>query len=138
MSAKLIPQRGEHLRAERFILPRRKAHQKRKREDRRGNICINRLLHGPASFAGIFDKAANIFQIVSLLRERPLGKLEQPRTHDAALIPQRGDLVQVESRQAKRLALAPGFYGDLEVQSPGYQNSHKTVAASESNSGVLH
>ena len=49
-----------------------------------------------------------------------------------------GDLVQVESCHARRLALAPGFYGDLEVQAPGYQNSHKTVAASESNSGVLH
>ena len=49
-----------------------------------------------------------------------------------------GDLVQVEGRHARRLALEPGYYGDLEVQAPGYQNSHKTEAAPENNSGALH
>ena len=72
----------------------------------------NRLLHCPASLAGILHVAANPLES-RVFRERPLGQLEEPRAHHAALVPQAREpleIVTVLARPQDLEALGVGLH----------------------------
>ena len=52
-------------------------------------------LERPAPFAGVLDVALERGE-VGVLGERARRQLEQPRSHDAALVPQRGDRAEID------------------------------------------
>src|SRR5687767_2888697 len=59
VAAELVPQRGHDLRGERLLLPGDEAGLQRKREDRRRDAPVDRLLDRPASFPRVLDVAAD-------------------------------------------------------------------------------
>src|SRR6267143_2950834 len=95
MTAEFVSQSGDHFRRERVGLPRAEPRQQREGDDWRGDIEIDCLLNGPSPFPGILHVAAQRAQL-AIFRERYLGELIEPRTDDASVIPDRGDLVQIE------------------------------------------
>ena len=60
-----------------------------------GHVLVDGRLDRPAAFARIVDPALELFQLGVLL-EGVDGQVEQPRAHDAAVLPDLADLLQVE------------------------------------------
>src|SRR3990172_8496265 len=87
VAAELVPESGRDLHREGVVLPRGEAREERVGEDGRGNVVRDGLEDGPAALAGIGDVALDPLEVAALLLERPLGELEEPRPHDAPVVP---------------------------------------------------
>src|SRR4051812_17837481 len=75
---------------------RAEARLQRKRDDRGGDVAVDRLLDGPAALAGVGDPALQLREVLAVLLERVRGELEQPRADDGAVVPQVRDRREVE------------------------------------------
>ena len=60
-----------------------------------GHGRVDRLVDGPAAFAGVLDDASDLLEDRVGL-EGPVEELEQPAPHDGAVLPEGGDLREVE------------------------------------------
>src|SRR3954447_1230644 len=96
VAAELVAERGEDLGAVRVVLAGTEASLERQRDDRRRDVVVDRLLHGPASLARVGDIALQVLEVGAVCLERAAGELEQPRPHDRALHPQLGDPAEVQ------------------------------------------
>src|SRR5215218_9579046 len=79
MAAALVAERREDPRAVRVFLARPEPGQQRERDDRRRDVVIDRLLHGPTALARVGDEALQVFEVGSVGLERADGQLEEPR-----------------------------------------------------------
>jgi hypothetical protein len=93
--AELVAERREDLRAVGIVLARAEPGEERERDDRRRDVAVDRLLDGPAALPGIGHPALEVRE-VRVLRERPFGQFEQPRTDDRTVVPDPGDAREVE------------------------------------------
>src|SRR5919204_66893 len=101
MTAELIAQCGGDLHRVRVILPRSEPREERVRQGGRGHGVCDRLRDRPAALAGILDVTFDAGEVGAFGLERALGQLQQPRPHDAAVIPHRSDLLEVEAELAR-------------------------------------
>src|SRR5215510_6644556 len=91
VAAELVPQRLDHLRAERVYLPRAEARLQRQRDHGSRDVEIDGLLDGPTPFTRVGDPALDVGKRF-VARERTHRKVVEPRTHDAPMLPHLADL----------------------------------------------
>src|SRR3954464_269879 len=96
MAAELVAQSSVHLRGERVLASRTEALVERRRDHRRRNALVDRVLDRPAAFTGVLDIRLEVLEVVALELERTRGKLAEPGTDYGALHPQVRDLRVVE------------------------------------------
>src|SRR3982751_6877558 len=101
MSTELVAQRGDHLCAERISLSGAETSEQRVRDDRRGNVEVDRFLHGPSTFAGVSDPPFDGGE-AGVALERRNRELVEPRSYHAAVLPHFGDLLEVQLRKNLR------------------------------------
>src|SRR5437762_12894806 len=85
--AELVPEGGCDLHRVAVLLPRGEAGEQRMGQHRRGDVVRDRLLDRPAAFTGVRDVPLDVREVAAFDLEGTFGELEQPRAHDAALIP---------------------------------------------------
>src|SRR5450631_101581 len=95
MPTELIAQSRDHLVAEAVWQARLIARHQRQREHGSRHRKLHRLLERPASLTRVVDPATQLIQLW-IASEGLLGKLEEPRSHHASLIPEMRDGVQVK------------------------------------------
>src|SRR5688500_18305742 len=96
MATELVAKRGQQPVREGVFSPRAEARVQRGRDDRRRHRLLDGVLDRPPALAGIVDVGLELRE-GGIRSQRVGGQLEQPRAHDAALVPQRGDSGQIEA-----------------------------------------
>src|SRR5438105_4179091 len=96
MAPELIAERREQPVREGVVTPRAEAREQRRRDRGQRHGFLDGVLDRPAPFAGVLDVALQTLE-PGVVRQCRRGELEQPRADDGALIPELGDLRQVES-----------------------------------------
>src|SRR5262245_533805 len=94
MTAELVPQRRDHLRAERIRLTRAEACLQRQRDDRRRNVEINRFLDGPAPFTGVGDPPFDVGERL-VASEGANREVVEPRAYHTPVLPDGADLLEI-------------------------------------------
>src|SRR6185369_15822230 len=96
VAAELVTERGVDLGGERLVLAGGKAGEKRGADHGGGHALVDRLEDGPAPFARVLDVAGDVLEVVALVLECRVEKLEEPAAYDRAVAPDTGDVVEVE------------------------------------------
>src|SRR6266545_1817362 len=96
VTPELVAQRGRDLHRIGVVLARREAREERMREYRRGDVVRDRFLDRPAPLTRVRDPAFDVREVRAFLLEGAFGELEEPRPHDAALQPHRGDALHID------------------------------------------
>src|SRR5579859_1983783 len=111
--AELVAQGRRDLHRVAVRLARGEAREQRVRERGHRDVVGDGFEDRPAALAGIRDVALDVLEVAALGLERALRELEEPGAHDAALVPDLRDLLQVEielARVEQLEALAVGLH----------------------------
>ena len=96
MPAELIAHRGEQSVGIGLLVARAQPRHERERQDRRGDVEIDRFEHRPSAFAGIGNPRLDPFHL-GIFVKGASGEIEEPGADDAALTPDLGDLGEIEA-----------------------------------------
>src|SRR5438105_10945637 len=106
MAAELVAERGKQPFGERVRIARPESREDRCGQHGHRDGTLERLDQRPTPFARIFDIRFEIREL-GVFRERTGGKLQQPRSDDAAVIPEIGDRGRVDAVRARVQQLEP-------------------------------
>ena len=112
VAAELLAQRGDGAHGDALLVLAHEAGVERGADHRRGDAALDRLLHGPATLAGVLGDRRQAVEAGALL-EGAHEQVEQPRAHHAPLPPgrQRALGVDVEPGAGEQLvALGVGLH----------------------------
>src|SRR4051812_43572790 len=88
VASELVAERGQHPLPERIVVAGSEAREQRRRQRRERHRAIETFLQRPSPLPGVLDVRLEMREL-GILRERARGELEQPRSDDAALEPER-------------------------------------------------